>query len=45
MEIFDKDLKSIQEARDLARQGKVAANEIATFSEEQIDQILQKWFK
>lgn len=42
MEIFDKDLKSIQEARDLARQGKVAANEIATFSEEQIDQILQK---
>ncbi|UUV98074.1 acetaldehyde dehydrogenase (acetylating) [Vagococcus luciliae] len=42
MEIFDKDLKSIQEARDLARKGKVAANEISTFSQEQIDHILQK---
>ncbi|MEI5988942.1 acetaldehyde dehydrogenase (acetylating) [Enterococcus termitis] len=41
MEMFDKDLRSVQEARDLTRKGKVAANQIATFSEEQIDQILQ----
>lgn len=41
MEMFDKDLRSVQEARDLTRKGKVAADQIATFSEEQIDQILQ----
>ncbi|WP_430606307.1 acetaldehyde dehydrogenase (acetylating) [Enterococcus sp. AZ170] len=41
MEMFDKDLRSVQEARDLTRKGKAAANQIATFSEEQIDQILQ----
>lgn len=37
---FDKDLRSIQEARDIARQGKIAANKIANFTEEQIDKIL-----
>ena len=40
MENFDKDLYSVQEARNLARLGKVAANKIATYSEEQIDKIL-----
>jgi acetaldehyde dehydrogenase (acetylating) len=41
METFDKDLRSVQEARDLARKGQVAAEQIATFSEEQIDKILR----
>lgn len=40
MEIFDQDLHSIQEARNIARLGKVAANKIATYTEEQIDRIL-----
>ena len=42
---FDKDLRSIQEARDLARLGKVAAKKIATFNEEQIDKILRSMVK
>lgn len=42
---FDKDLRSIQEARDLARLGKVATKKIATFSEEQIDKILRNVVK
>lgn len=37
---MDKDLRSIQEARNLARLGKVAANQIANYTEEQIDKIL-----
>lgn len=37
---LDKDLCSIQEARDLAKKGKGAANELAQFSSEQIDKIL-----
>ena len=41
MENFDKDLRSIQEARDLARKGKAAANTLATYTEEQIDKILR----
>lgn len=41
MENFDKDLRSIQEARNLARIGKVAANKIADYTEEQIDKILR----
>lgn len=41
MENFDKDLRSIQEARNLARLGKVAANKIADYTEEQIDKILR----
>lgn len=40
MENYDKDLRSIQEARNLARLGKVAANKIADYTEEQIDKIL-----
>lgn len=38
---FDKDLRSIQEARDLARLGKAAANQIADYTEEQIDKIVR----
>lgn len=41
MENIDKDLLSIQEARDLARRGKIAADKIADYTEEQIDKILQ----
>lgn len=41
MEMIDKDLCSIQEARNLARKGKKAADLIADFSCEQIDQILK----
>ncbi|CAJ1177407.1 aldehyde-alcohol dehydrogenase 2 [Companilactobacillus paralimentarius DSM 13238 = JCM 10415] len=41
MENFDKDLRSIQEARDLARAGHQAAIDISTFSQEQIDAILK----
>lgn len=40
MSNMDKDLCSIQEARDIARLGKEAANKIATYTEEQIDKIL-----
>lgn len=42
MQEFDKDLQSIQAARELARKGKVAANQIAHFTEEQIDRILRR---
>ena len=45
MEKFDKDLYSIQEARNLSRLGKVAANKIADYSEEQIDRILRNMVK
>ncbi|AKN32812.1 acetaldehyde dehydrogenase [Clostridium carboxidivorans P7] len=45
MENFDKDLRSIQEARNLARLGKVAANKIADYTEEQIDKILRNMVK
>ncbi|CDI49591.1 acetaldehyde dehydrogenase (acetylating) [Clostridium tetani] len=41
MEKYDKDLYSIQQARNLARLGKVAANKIANYTEEQIDKILR----
>lgn len=41
MQNFDKDLRSIQEARDLARLGKTAANNIAEYTEEQIDKIIR----
>lgn len=40
MENIDNDLCSIQEARNLARLGKIAADQIANYSEEQIDKIL-----
>lgn len=39
--MYDRDLESIQRARELARKGKVAANKIAEFTEEQIDKIIQ----
>lgn len=45
MENFDRDLRSIQEARDLARLGKIATEKIADYSEEQIDKILQNMVK
>ncbi|TGD24846.1 acetaldehyde dehydrogenase (acetylating) [Companilactobacillus suantsaicola] len=41
MENFDKDLTSIQEARNLAKKGHQASLELATFSQEKIDAILK----
>ena len=41
MQEIDFDLQSIQAARELARKGKVAADQIAHFTEEQIDRILR----
>jgi acetaldehyde dehydrogenase (acetylating) len=40
LENMDKDLRSVQEARNLARLGKIAANQIADYTEEQINRIL-----
>ncbi|MCB2290778.1 acetaldehyde dehydrogenase (acetylating) [Clostridium sp. CS001] len=40
MENFDKDLRSVQEARNLARLGKIAANQMADYTQEQVDKIL-----
>lgn len=40
MEVFDKDLQSIQEARECARKTKVAQKEFAFFTEAQVDRIL-----
>ncbi|MGJ7919637.1 acetaldehyde dehydrogenase (acetylating) [Neobacillus sp. LXY-4] len=40
MENFDFDLRSIQAVRNLAQLGKVAADQIAEYSEDQIDRIL-----
>lgn len=45
METFDRDLRSIQEARNLARLGKVASEKIADYTEEQIDRILRNMVK
>lgn len=45
MKTIDIDLCSIQEARDLARNGKKAADLIAYFSDEQIDAILRNIVK
>jgi acetaldehyde dehydrogenase (acetylating) len=41
MEKFDRDLRSLQQARDLARAGAQAAKEFSTYSEEQVDLILK----
>lgn len=41
MEKFDLDLQSIQEARNLARQGEIAAKQMADYTSEQIDRILK----
>ncbi len=45
MENFDYDLRSIQAVRDLARLGKDAGEQIAEYTEEQIDQILRNMVK
>ena len=45
LEALDKDVQSIQEARVLARQGKVAAQQYANYSEEQVDRILRNTVK
>lgn len=41
MNNIDLDLRSVQEVRDLARLGKIATNELADYTEEQIDKILR----
>lgn len=43
--MFDKDLSSIQHARDLARKGKCAANKISDYTEEQIEKIIVNMVK
>ena len=45
MENFDYDLRSIQEARDLARNSEAAAKKIAGYTAEQIDVILRSMAK
>ena len=45
MENFDYDLRSIQEARDLARCGEAASKIIAKYTDEQIDAILRSMAK
>ncbi|WP_312470183.1 acetaldehyde dehydrogenase (acetylating) [Neobacillus sp.] len=45
MENFDYDLRSIQAVRDLANLGKSAADQIAEYTEEQIDRILRNMVK
>lgn len=45
MESFDLDLRSIQEARNLAYLGKIATDKIADYTEEQIDKILRNMVK
>ncbi|MGE9875295.1 acetaldehyde dehydrogenase (acetylating) [Hornefia butyriciproducens] len=42
---YDKDLESIQEARVLARQGQIAAEQFADYTEEQVERILQNIVK
>ena len=41
MNLVDKDLRSVQDARNLARLGKIATEQIAQFTEEQIDKIIR----
>lgn len=45
MESFDYDLSSIQKARDLAKAGKASADQIAEYTEEQIERILWNMVK
>lgn len=45
MELADKDLLSVQEARTLARRGKEAAKIMAVYSAEQVDAILKSMVK
>ncbi|MDD6311216.1 MAG: acetaldehyde dehydrogenase (acetylating) [Firmicutes bacterium] len=41
MQNIDYDLRSVQEVRDLARLGQIATEQIATYTEEQIDKIVR----
>lgn len=41
MENMDYDLRSVQEVRDLARLGQIATEQIANYTEEQIDKIIR----
>ena len=41
MENMDYDLRSVQEARNLARLGQIATEQIATYNEDQIDRIIR----
>lgn len=41
MENMDFDLRSVQEARNLARLGQIATEQLATYNEEQIDRIIR----
>ena len=41
MQNIDYDLRSVQEARDLARLGQIATEKIAGYNEEQIDKIIR----
>lgn len=45
MDSLDKDLRSIQEVRCLARKGKVATDKLSKYSEEEIDSILRNMVK
>jgi acetaldehyde dehydrogenase (acetylating) len=45
LENFDCDLQSVQEARNIARLGKAAQAELATFDAEQIDKIIRNMVK
>ena len=42
---FDKDLLSVQEARDIAKNGNEAAKILETYTEEQIDKIIRNMVK
>ncbi|MTI80319.1 MAG: acetaldehyde dehydrogenase (acetylating) [Firmicutes bacterium] len=45
METFDKDLQSVQETRNLARQAKLAKAKLAKFDNEQIEKIISNMVK
>lgn len=45
MESFDKDLRSVQQARNLARKAKSASKKISEYTEEQIDKIIENMVK
>ena len=43
MDNMDYDLRSVQEVRDMARLGQIATEQIATYTEEQIDKIIAQF--
>lgn len=45
MEHMDYDLRSVQEVRDLARRGQIATEQIAKYSQEQVDRIVLNMVK